>query len=215
MDYRISMKFLSTTVFLVFTLFFSMNSEASPSLFGKSEERNSDTDEFPKWIKVLEKKKDEISTFQKKCAEGSKKFYCNIKDWQAYLDTQKGKPKLEQIKAINTYANKHRYILDINNWGVSDYWESPGEFLFKNGDCEDYAIIKYMSLKELGFDINDLRVVILMDENLGIYHSILAVYEGDDIYILDNQLTNATKSKNILHYNPVYSINEDNWWRYY
>jgi predicted transglutaminase-like cysteine proteinase len=208
------MKLLTATVFLILTLFLSFNSEASPKLFGKSEERNSDIDEFPKWVKVLDKKTDEMKVYEKSCDEGSKKFYCNIKDWREYLDEQKGKDKVDQLKAINSYANKHKYTLDINNWGITDYWESPGEFLFKNGDCEDYAIIKYFSLKQLGFDVDNLRVVVLMDQNLGIYHSVLAVYQGDDIYILDNQIKNITKDTNILHYNPVYSINEDHWWRH-
>ena len=208
------MKLVSATFFLIFTLFLSFNSEASPKLFGKSEERNSDIDEFPKWVKVLDKKDAEMDSFERKCTEGSKEFYCNIKDWRSYLEEQRGKDKVAQLKAINSYANAHKYTLDINNWGVTDYWESPGEFLFKSGDCEDYAIIKYFSLKQLGFDVDNMRVVVLMDENLGIYHSVLAVYQDDDIYILDNQLKNITKSTNIFHYNPVYSINEDNWWRH-
>ncbi len=213
------MKNLLTTLFLFLALFIAIfmgnDASASANLFGKSEERNSDIDEFPKWIKVLDKKTEELETFSHKCTSESKAFYCNIKDWRNFVDTLKGKTKPEQINAVNSYVNAHKYILDINNWGVTDYWESPGEFLFRNGDCEDFAIIKYLSLKQLGFDVNDLRVVVLMDNNLGVYHSVLATYIGDDIYILDNQLFNVTRSTNILHYNPVYSINEKSWWRYF
>jgi predicted transglutaminase-like cysteine proteinase len=209
------MKLLSTTFFLFLAIFSCFNSEASPLLFGKNEVRNTDIDEFPKWIKVLDKNSDEMSSYELKCNKDSQLFSCNIKNWLKFIDGLNGKSKPEQLKAVNSFVNKHKYILDINNWGVTDYWESPGEFLLKNGDCEDFAIIKYFSLRKLGFTTDDLKVVILMDKNLGIYHSILAVYSDDDIFILDNQLTNVTKSENILHYDPVYSINEDYWWRYF
>ena len=208
------MKLLTTTVFLIFTAFLSVDAAAYPRLFGKGEVTNSDIDEFPKWIEAIEKKEDEYSSYQKKCEAGSKVFFCNIKDWRNFLSTLKGKPAMDQVRAVNKFANSRKYILDIDNWGKTDYWESPGEFLFKNGDCEDYAIIKYFSLKELGFDVSNLRIVVLMDNNLGIYHSVLATYLGDEIYILDNQIKNTTNSKNIYHYAPVYSINENNWWRH-
>jgi predicted transglutaminase-like cysteine proteinase len=206
---------VSIPLFLLFVIFFSIDANASSRLFGKTEERNRDIGEFPKWTGVIEKKDDEFDDYGSSCADkDSKLFYCNIKDWITFLDGLKEKPKLEQIKEVHKFANKHKYILDINNWGETDYWESPGEFLLKNGDCEDYAIIKYFSLRYLGFDADDIRVVVLFDNNLGIYHSVLAAYYEDDIYILDNQLSNITKDKNILHYNPVYSINEDHWWRH-
>lgn len=207
------MKLLSTTLFLILSLQ-APNSWAYPKLFGKNEQINYDIGEFPKWTGVLDKKKDEFGKYEKKCESGSKKFYCNIKDWMGFLEKLNGISQEQQLREINTFANKRKYTLDINNWGQTDYWESPGEFLFKNGDCEDYAIVKYMSLKQLGFNTDDLRIVVLMDNNLQVYHSVLAVYLGDDIYILDNQLTKVTNSRNIFHYSPVYSINEDHWWRH-
>lgn len=207
------MRILSTTLFLAILLV-STHSYATPKLFGKSEQINYDIGEFPKWEGVLDKKADEFGKYEEKCEKGSKKFYCNIKDWLAFIDSIKGISKEQQLREINSFANKRKYTLDINNWGVTDYWESPGEFLFKNGDCEDYAIVKYMSLKQLGFDTDDLRIVVLMDNNLQIYHSILAVYIEDNIFILDNQLSKVTNSRNIYHYSPVYSINESHWWRH-
>jgi predicted transglutaminase-like cysteine proteinase len=212
------MQHLTTRFFLIllalFQLSLAFDANSYPLLFGRSEDKNYDIEEFPKWLSVLDKNEDEQKSFEKKCSKNSKKFYCNITEWKKFLDGLKNKKPIEQIKAINSYSNKHKYILDIDNWGISDYWESPGEFLFKNGDCEDYAIIKYMSLKYLGYKTDDLRVVVLMDNNLKIYHSVLAVYIDDKIYILDNQITKVTRDTNILHYAPVYSINENSWWRH-
>ena len=53
---------------------------------------------------------------------------------------------MQQLDAVNRYMNKHQYITDIVNWGVTDYWETPREFFLKDGDCEDFAIAKFKSL---------------------------------------------------------------------
>jgi len=207
------MKILSTTVFLL-SLLFCGSPLAAPAMFGKKEVSYTDIEGFPKWMNVLDKKKSEFGKYDKRCIKDSKKFYCNIKEWLDYTASLLDMDKKQQLDSINNFANEKKYILDETNWGKTDYWASPGEFLFKNGDCEDYAIIKYMSLKQLGFDTKDLRIVVLMDNNLKVYHSVLAVYLDDKIYILDNQLTTVTNSKNIFHYEPVYSINEKNWWKH-
>ena len=75
--------------------------------------------------------------------------------------------------------NKAKYITDKNNWGRKDYWETPGEFMANFGDREDYAIIKFLSLKLLGFKDEDLRVVAVKDLNLKIGHAVLIVYWKD------------------------------------
>jgi predicted transglutaminase-like cysteine proteinase len=60
-----------------------------------------------------------------------------------------------------------------------------------------------------------MRVIILQDLNLGgIIHAVLGIYEGDELYILDNQIKQVIPARKIYHYKPIYAINEDNWWRY-
>jgi predicted transglutaminase-like cysteine proteinase len=105
-----------------------------------------------------------------------------------------------------------RYILDIKNWGEEDYWATPYQFLKKHGDCEDYAISKYFTLKALGVPIEDMRVVALQDQNLNLGHAVLVVYVGDQPMLLDNQIASVVPANSIKHYNPVFSINESGWW---
>ena len=69
-----------------------------------------------------------------------------------------GKDLATQLREVNREMNLHPYILDINNWGVEDYWETPFEFLKKNGDCEDFSITKYMLLKAAGYPVENMRV---------------------------------------------------------
>jgi predicted transglutaminase-like cysteine proteinase len=108
--------------------------------------------------------------------------------------------------------NRKRYVIDPTNYGVPDYWASPVQFLHLNGDCEDYAIAKYLALRELGYDDEELRVVVLDDLNLGVAHAVLAVYSDDDVLILDNQIDTVVSANVIRHYRPIYSVNERHWW---
>jgi predicted transglutaminase-like cysteine proteinase len=102
------------------------------------------------------------------------------------------------------------------NWGMEDYWETPYEFQEISGDCEDYAISKYYSLRAIGVPADRMRVIIVQDLNLGgIIHAILGVYEDGDLLILDNQAKQVLPAMRIYHYRPIYGVNEEAWWAYY
>jgi len=135
-----------------------------------------------------------------------------MREWLVFLQNIRHLPADEQIRKVNGYANEKEYILDLENYGVEDYWATPKQFLQNNGDCEDYAIIKMMSLKQLGFDVNKMRVVVVQDTNQRIAHAVMSIDRRNDILILDNQIEEVISHRNIFHYVPVYSVNEKNWW---
>lgn len=203
---------LITLVFI--SLLFPFNLAAESRVLGKEGVRDGDINIFHKWTGVLKKIDSEVKTGKQNCKQNSRRFFCNIDEWLSFVDSIKGKSKDEQLELVNEFANRKEYILDNINWGVEDYWASPGEFLQKNGDCEDYAIIKYVSLLRLGFDKDDLKIVILNDNNLGILHAVLAAKDGSKNYILDNQISKVISDDKIFHYSPIFSINEQAWWRY-
>lgn len=207
------MKFV-IIAFTFILLMFPFNSTADSKVLGKNGIRNENITIFHKWIRVLDKIDNELKTDIPNCKKASRSFFCNIDRWLSFVDSIKVKSKTEQLKLVNDFANKQKYILDNINWGIEDYWASPGEFLQKNGDCEDYAIIKYISLVRLGFKKDNLKIVILNDNNLGILHAVLAAKEGDKNYILDNQISRVVSEDNIFHYSPIFSINEKAWWKY-
>jgi predicted transglutaminase-like cysteine proteinase len=95
---------------------------------------------------------------------------------------------------------------------MEDYWAVAREFLYNGGDCEDYAITKFFSLHWLGFDMNKIRIVILQDTNLRVAHAVLAIANENDILILDNQAKEVISHKEIAHYLPLFSVNENEWW---
>ena len=137
---------------------------------------------------------------------------CNLQDWIKFLAELQGKPLMEKLAEVNDYMNRHRYITDPVNWGVPDYWEVPREFFSKDGDCEDYAIAKYLSLRHLGVPAEMLRLVVLQDENCACPTPILVVYVNGTAYVLDNQFGRVVEADRISHYRPIYSINENHWW---
>ncbi len=67
------------------------------------------------------------------------------------LKSQAGQRPFDQIQAVNQFLNQWQYKTDEQNYGQRDYWAAPLEFLRRSGDCEDYAIVKYVSLRQLGF----------------------------------------------------------------
>lgn len=82
---------------------------------------------------------------------------------------------MAELDAVNRLINSVRYIADQQNWGTNDHWSTPGEFYSRSGDCEDFAIAKYVALKRLGFDREQMRIVVLVDEELDRYHAVLMV----------------------------------------
>jgi predicted transglutaminase-like cysteine proteinase len=175
-----------------------------PKIFGSIELFSTKTARFPKWTDMLGR----FQNGTKPCESST----CTSKGWKEFIAGLQGKDEMTQLKEVNRAFNAHRYILDIDNWGIEDYWETPYQFLKKNGDCEDYAIAKYFSLKALGIPVEDMRVVALQDLNLNLGHAVLVVYVGDNPMMLDNQIPSVVPANSVHHYNPVFSINETGWW---
>ncbi|MCC6470294.1 MAG: transglutaminase-like cysteine peptidase [Alphaproteobacteria bacterium] len=182
-----------------------------PSLFGMAETRSENLRPFTKWTWMVGRYRTEQSLELAPCAQlGALK--CRLADWRRFLATLEGKPRTEQILAVNTYMNRRSYIEDLPNYGVPDYWATPREFLTRDGDCEDYAIAKFMSLRTLGFKPDELRLVVLQDLNLNVAHAVLVVYHEGKALLLDNQIRQVVETSQVRHYRPLYSINEQSWW---
>lgn len=180
------------------------------NLFGYRQSPQAGMGIFTQWLNVLQRHI-LIDTPDGRC-NATQFNRCHLDDWLAFLDSLRDRPRAEQLKAVNSFANRRDYVLDIDNYGVEDYWAVVREFLDNNGDCEDYALTKLFSLLWLGFASEELRIVVLQDTNLRVPHAVLAVAHNDDILILDNQTRDVISHRDIVHYAPVYSINEQHWW---
>jgi len=189
---------------------------AKASFFNSKETRSTNLKPFKKWNQALARYSKEKASQKAGSCKATKMNKCHYAQWMKYLAKMKAK-KLSQgklVQAINKRMNKAKYITDNNNWGKKDYWATPGEFMAKFGDCEDYAIIKYLSLRMLGFKEDQLRVVAVKDMNLKVGHAVLIVFIKGKAYLLDNQIKQVVKASSVRHYQPVFSINAGAWWRH-
>jgi predicted transglutaminase-like cysteine proteinase len=174
------------------------------SIFGTKELHSSNLNMFPKWRDALRRFETELKT----CTGTA----CKAQEWNDFIDSVRDLPRAEQIRAVNREMNDKPYVTDPVNWHMADYWATPLQFLRKDGDCEDYAISKYMALKALGFRVDEMRIVVLQDTNLNVPHAVLVVFLEGRALVLDNQVNGIVPADSIHHYHPFYSINEDGWW---
>ncbi len=186
--------------------------QAGPGIFGSAEFQAAALSALPQWNRVLSEMQAERDRL-KKCMEDTKACASpavrSLR--QAVLDAGK-LPKAEQIDFVNKFFNKWPYKLDSENYGISEYWAIPTEFMTRSGDCEDYSIAKFFLQRELGFTNEQMRIVVVMDNIRRIGHAVLAVYVDDDIKVLDS-LSDAIFSHSFYkHYTPQYSVNETSRW---
>lgn len=179
---------------------------AEVRLFGTSEKVHHDLSQFPKWAGVLERYARERALEEAPCRGA-----CPLQRWRGFLLGLKGKTATEQLAAVNDYVNRTPYATDQQRFGVVDYWATPAEFLGRSGDCEDYAIAKYLSLRHLGWDERNLRILVLNDQNRRELHAVLIAYHGGTAYVLDNQVPEVLEHGSIAHYRPIFSINAAAW----
>ena len=99
---------------------------------------------------------------------------------------RQGRARLGEInRAINLHVKP---VSDIQQYGFDDYWASPLEMLTSHGgDCEDYAIAKYVALQAAGIAPVDLRLVIVLDVRHQATHAVLAVHQDGEWLLLDNR----------------------------
>ena len=176
---------------------------AYPKIYGTKEKRSSNLKAFTKWTDMFKK-------FERQLKQDASAQV--LRDWQENLrDIRTGSIKA-MADEVNNLVNQKRYIVDSKNWGTSDYWATPVEFLQRGGDCEDFAIMKYTALRSMGVPEERLRIAIVQDLKKNIPHAVLIVYTESGAYILDNQIKRLISAESGTRYKPIYSINRQAWW---
>jgi predicted transglutaminase-like cysteine proteinase len=127
--------------------------------------------------------------------------------------TREGRARLGAInRAINLAI---RSTTDQAQFGEVDVWSPPLDtFRTSAGDCEDYAIAKYVALRVAGIPADDLRIVVMVDLLRGEGHAVAAVRLDGHWLMLDNQRMAMVEDINVLHYRPLFVIDNDGLMRY-
>ena len=142
--------------------------------------------------------------------------------WQALLSSASSLDINGQLSAVNTFLHQSlTYMPDSTLYGVEDYWASPAElFSRQQGDCEDWAITSYISLRALGIPDAQLRLVYVRarvgPENSGLSqaHMVLAYYPDTDAepLIIDSLIQNILPASARTDLTPVFSFNSTGLW---
>jgi len=126
------------------------------------------------------------------------------------LESLQGKPVDTQLKEVNRFFNQFEYAEDIDLWGQQDYWQTPEEFIgLQKGDCEDFVIAKYFSLRKLGVPDKRLYLTYVKALKKKVAHMVLSYFATPSSIplILDNYnpyILRADKRQDLL---PIYSFN--------
>ena len=116
------------------------------------------------------------------------------------------------LMPVNRFFNRVPGVGDQEHWQSEDYWATPAETIASNGaDCEDFAIAKYYTLKELGVPASQLRLVYVRHALVHEAHMVLAWYSapGADPLILDNLEDSIRPASQRPELQAVYSFNDE------
>ena len=148
-----------------------------------------------------------------KCTQGA---VTRLLGWEDMIRKDNSTSDRQKLEKVNQFFNSRiRFASDWDVWGVEDYWATPFEFLCKNaGDCEDFAIAKFFTLKAIGVGEEKLNIMYVKALQYGIAHMVLAYYNspGAEPLILDNLIDGiapASKRPDLL---PVFGFNGSGLW---
>ena len=128
------------------------------------------------------------------------------------LSSLHGLSDQEKLEKVNTFFNQMHFVSDEALWKQKDYWATRMEFIGKGaGDCEDFVIAKYFTLKQLGVPTTKLFFTYVKAVKFQQGHMVLTYYETPKSIplVLDNinfKILPATKRNDLI---PVYSFNGD------
>jgi predicted transglutaminase-like cysteine proteinase len=98
---------------------------------------------------------------------------------------------------------------DEAQWGVKDHWSSPLETLQTHrGDCEDYAIVKYVALREAGMSDRDVKIAIVRNVFPNEYHAVAAARVNGEWLILDNRWLTLVRDTDMRRAIPQFVLDE-------
>ena len=107
----------------------------------------------------------------------------------AIVDAARNRDGLGRVGEVNRAVNLAlRPVSDQEQYGAPDIWASPlMTFGSGAGDCEDYAIAKYVALREAGMASADLRLVVVYNRPAHENHMVAAARVDGRWRILDNR----------------------------
>lgn len=142
-----------------------------------------------------------------------------VANWRRLIEETRPLPEAEKLNRVNTFFNRRiLFKSDLEVWNQEDYWATPLEFMGMGaGDCEDFAIAKYVTLQMLGIGNERLRLIYVRAKSgstASIAHMVLGFYPQPNAepLILDNLISSVRPASQRTDLSPVFSFNNDGLW---
>lgn len=126
------------------------------------------------------------------------------------IEAARGREGRARIGEINRAINLAiRPENDLARFHVPDVWATPlATFASGAGDCEDYAIAKYVALRQAGVAREDLRIVIVHNPALRQDHAVTAARVDGEWLILDNRTMMLLTDDETSHLTPLVTLDD-------
>ncbi len=123
------------------------------------------------------------------CRDGADRCPAAVQNFLAIIEQGRAQTGRTRIGVINRAINLAiEPMSDLAQWGEPDRWSAPLEtFATGRGDCEDYAIAKYVALTAAGVAPVDVKLVIVRNTALGEDHAVVTVHLDGAWIVLDNR----------------------------
>lgn len=145
-----------------------------------------------------------------------------VQNWRKLIEESRSLPEQQKLEAVNTFINRKLfYEVDLIVWKQIDHWATPLEFMGRSeGDCEDFAIIKYMTLLLMDVPADKLRMIYVRAQSgnstqvKSEAHMVLGYYDTPtaEPLILDNLVSSIRPGSRRPDLTPVFSFNTQGLW---
>lgn len=142
--------------------------------------------------------------------------------WQEALKSLPESMDDKEIARVSRFIHREiTYMVDEKLYGTEDYWATPSETLgHGKGDCEDFAILAYVSLRHAGISDHQLRLIYVnatvRDGRVSVSgaHMVLGYYPkpGGEPWIIDSLMENILPASRRTDLRPVFSFNATGMW---
>lgn len=146
----------------------------------------------------------------------------SVMAWRDLLTSSTGQNEQAKLKRVNDFFNRRiRFGEDRDIWGMEDYWATPLEVLGRSeGDCEDFAISKYITLKLMGVPSEKMRLTYVKarlggpQSSIVQAHMVLSYYPApeDEPVILDNLISDIRPASRRPDLTTVFGFNAEGLW---
>lgn len=133
--------------------------------------------------------------------------------WRKDLDQLKGRSPMEQLEGVQRLINGDvAYRSDYKHWNRQDKWGFPFATLDEGGDCEDFAMLKRVSLHYLGWPEEGIYLLVgysMMGDQPETHAVLMATLPDGTQMILDSNEKRVKPAATDKNFKPMMALERE------